>query len=91
MSARVDLHIDALSFDAGDDPVDGGRVRAVLDEALGQLAERLAGSPLGRSGTRRLALEHLELELTSTDELLGPRGAERLADELYASLSRRLP
>lgn len=65
-------------------------VHALLNEALTRLATRLATSPFARSGVRELALERLELGTIPADELLGPRGAERLADELYTALTRRL-
>lgn len=91
MSARVELRVDALSFEEGDGPADEARVREAVREALARLGERMGESPWGRSGAARLALERLELELGSVDDLLGPRGAERLADELYATLTRRLP
>lgn len=91
MSARVALRIGALSFEEGEGPADEARVREAVREALTRLGERLETSPWGRSGADRLAAERLELELGSVDELLGPRGAERLAEELYATLTRRLP
>lgn len=91
MSARVALHIGALSFEEGEGPADEARVREAIEGALERLGERLERSPLGRSGAERLAIERLELELASLDDLLSPRGAERLADELYVTLTRRLP
>jgi hypothetical protein len=90
MSERVSVRLETFSV-LGLDAADGGeRVRAVLEEALARVASRLASSPFGRAGIRELALERLELGALAADELCGPRGAERLADALYAALSRRI-
>ena len=84
---RVD--IDALTLADADDDVDVARVSATVHDALERLAERLARSPFARGGARSLALEQLQLDALTVDDLLAPGGAERLADALYASLSRR--
>jgi len=61
-----------------------------IQEAFRLLAERLERSPFGRFGeARQYALERLEISALPLDELLSPRGAERLADELYRQLLRR--
>jgi hypothetical protein len=68
-----------------------GRIQETIEAALRKVAERLSRSPLGWSGFRRLALERLELGTIPADELLSERGAERLADELYAALGAAMP
>jgi hypothetical protein len=83
---RVDT-FEIRGVDAGDG---GARVRAVVEEALARVAARLAASPFGDARIRELILERLELGGLAAEELCGPRGAERLADELYAQLSRRI-
>ncbi len=88
MSAQVELSVDALALDVEDD-AQGDRARAVVDEALRRLAERLARAPLGGAGARAVALDALELELGPEDDVLGPRAAERIADALYERLARR--
>jgi hypothetical protein len=63
------------------------RVGDVAQRAFVLLAERLKGSPFERWGSaRELLLENVEITALSLDDLLGPRGAERLADDLYTSL-----
>lgn len=66
------------------------RFAETLRQALGKAAEKLARSPLARSGFQRLALEKLELGTLSAEELLSDRGADLLADELYTALGRSL-
>ena len=86
----LEIRIDHLVLDLGSDAGGSPARRALVEAALRRLGERLAGSPLGRAPLRALALERLSIDALSIDELLGPRGAERLADELYAALTRRL-
>lgn len=60
------------------------QIPEVLREAFQRLAERWARSPWARSISLATAIRrHLEVEPVSADELLGPRGAERLADKLW--------
>ncbi len=59
----------------------------VLRDAFARLAERLQAMPEARwHDPEHWALDRLEIEMVSTDELLGPRGAERLADPLCRAL-----
>lgn len=63
------------------------RLPAVLREAFRILAERLARTGLaGERSVADLVLGRLQVDVLSADELLGPRGAERLADELHRQI-----
>ncbi|NOK36373.1 hypothetical protein D7W79_17955 [Corallococcus exercitus] len=87
ISVRIDsISVMGLSEGAGEQAV-----QATVQDALRRLAERLAKSPLARSGVKELALERLSLDTLPADELLSERGAERLADELYSAVMRRFP
>ncbi|MBS1693065.1 MAG: hypothetical protein JST91_12670 [Actinobacteria bacterium] len=64
----------------------------VAQVAFTLLAERLKGSPFERwGGARELVLDELEISELTLDDLLGSRGAERLADILYRRLLEALP
>jgi hypothetical protein len=87
IAVRIDsISVLGLSEDAGEKAV-----QKTVQDALRKLAERLARSPLARSGVKELALERLSLDALPADELLSERGAERLADELYSALLRGSP
>lgn len=61
-----------------------------IQEAFRLLGERLDRTPFGQFGdARQYAVGRLEIGTVPLDELLSPRGAERLADELYRQLLRR--
>lgn len=91
MTPTIDIDIGALTVLGWPFEHKDHDVPQLLEQALRRVAERLARSPLGRAGVRELALERLELDAIPADELLGPRGAERLADELYAAITRAMP
>jgi hypothetical protein len=60
------------------------RVSQVAQSAFALLAERLKGSPFERwGGAREVLFEELQISALNLDDLLGSRGAERLADILY--------
>ncbi len=87
----LDMRIEQLALDLESGAGGTAEQRALLEAALRNLGERLARSAaLGGRPLRPLVLERLSITTLSADELLGPRGAERLADELYAELTRRL-
>ena len=88
--SRIDLTLDALQVLGLGEDVDTEAVKKTVEDALRRVAERLGRSPLSRSGARAYALETLSLGVLPADELLSERGAERLADELYSVLERRL-
>jgi hypothetical protein len=63
------------------------RVSEVAQRAFVLLAERLKGSPFERwGGARELLLDKIAISPLPLDDLLGTRGAERLADELYTAI-----
>lgn len=67
------------------------RVSAAIRDAFRLLGERLERTPFGQSGAAQVyALELLEVSSLALDDLLAPQGAERLADELYRQLARRI-
>jgi hypothetical protein len=81
------MKIGEIAFTVDLPEKDLGGVATVLEEAFRLLARRLAGGPYGRSvQPRRLVLEKLQTAPLSLEELLGARGAERLADELYGQI-----
>ncbi|WP_437755103.1 hypothetical protein [Sorangium sp. So ce1389] len=86
---EIAVRIDSISVLGLSEDADEKAVQRAVQDALRKLAERLARSPLSRSGVKELALERLSLEAISADELLSERGAERLADELYSAILRR--
>jgi hypothetical protein len=66
------------------------KAEPIIQEAFRLLGERLDKSPFAQFGeARTFALDRLELSALPLDELLSPRGAERLADELYRQLLKR--
>jgi hypothetical protein len=89
-SSDLDIRIDRLVLELGPGPGGTPERRAILEAALRRLGERLANSPFQGQPLRSIALERLSIDTLSTEELLGPRGAERLADELYTALTRKL-
>lgn len=61
-----------------------------VEEAFRLLAERFRGTPFERfANVRAYAIDRIEVTALPLDELLSPRGAERLADELYQQILRR--
>lgn len=67
------------------------RIPDALRDAFFLLAEQLARSPSARHGQlASTVIELLENEPIAAEELLGPRGAERLAESLWARLAARL-
>jgi hypothetical protein len=65
------------------------RVAPAVEEAFRLLAEQLERTPLARFGdARRLLISRLESQLVSLDDLLAPRGAARLAEDIYQRLTR---
>lgn len=90
MSRGIALRVDAIAV-AGIDPRAAAPLRRTVEAALERLAERLERSPVARGEAGvRLALDALEVRGVAPDELLGPAGAERLADALWAELARRI-
>ena len=84
MGSRVALKVGALNVTVvGGDAV-AKTLPVKLREAFVLLAKRLEAAPGGRGvSVERLVLDRVELEPLTLDELIGPRGAERLAETLY--------
>ncbi|NMO21854.1 hypothetical protein HPC49_34470 [Pyxidicoccus fallax] len=60
------------------------KLSPVVREAFARLAELLGRAPLTRwGGQGELVIGELTVGALSLDELLGPRGADRLAEQLY--------
>ena len=87
MGRSIAMKINQIAFTVDVPEKELGNVPTVLEEAFQLLANRLADGPHGRSvQPRRLVLDTLQIEPFALDQLLGERGAERLADELYEQI-----
>jgi len=81
------LRIGDVIVETTADRTAAARIPAVLREAFAVLGELLAGTPVARwQRLEQHVLVALEIELATPDELLGPRGAARLAERLHAHL-----
>lgn len=89
---RLELHIEELVLEVPGAPGAAEAVgRELLQEAFRILADRLERSPLTRPGDlpEVLRIERLQVDSLPLERLIGVRGAEDLADALYAQLVRR--
>lgn len=87
MSTRIS--IDRVVVETQTERTAAPALAPVLRAAFLKLAERLERSPLGRGAMDAASMmRRLEIDALSPDELYGPRGAERIADELYQQLVR---
>lgn len=89
--SRIRIDVDRVVVRADLDRPRAEALGRTLRDAFEELGRRLAKSPFAREGAREGALvervlERLATEPLAADELLGARGAERLADELYVRL-----
>ncbi|MCB9647434.1 MAG: hypothetical protein H6730_12665 [Deltaproteobacteria bacterium] len=83
----LELLVDEVRIEAGATPEAVAALGPVVQAAFEVLAERLSRGPHGRfSDAGRLELEALSVSTLSVEELVGPRGVERLADALYEAL-----
>lgn len=86
---RVELEVGRLVVEA---EAERSRLEGVpqrLREAFELLAKKVQASPAGRRGSlQEIVMEQLVLKPRSAEEILGPGGAENLAEELYAQLVR---
>ena len=85
------LRIEEVTVDTSAERAGAEAVPGAIRAAFSLLAERLRRSPFGRDAIAPLVIERVEIERLSLDELCAPGGAERLADELYQGLARRVP
>lgn len=64
------------------------QLSTVVRESFARLAELLGRAPLTKwSGQGEVVIGQLTVGSLTMDELLGPRGAERLAEQLYQQIS----
>jgi len=89
MGGRVTLKVGALNVAMVGDGALAKQLPIKLQKAFVLLAKRLAAAPYGRSASpETLVLDRVELTPLALDELIGSRGAERLAEELYRKMTR---
>jgi hypothetical protein len=80
------LSIDRLVVDTDVEREAAARIPEILRDAFLLLAERWARSPWARAiPLAAVVREQLELEPVAADELLGERGAARLAEQLWCA------
>jgi hypothetical protein len=85
----IEFHVEKLVVDVDLSAAETARLTPVLKAAFEELAKRLQMSPVSRwRNTTRLTLAALTIEPLAADELLGPRGATRLADAFWEQLTR---
>jgi hypothetical protein len=88
MGSRVTLKVGALNVAMVGDKALAKELPVKLQQAFELLAKRLAAAPLGRGAApESLVLDRVELAPFALDELIGPRGAERIAEELYRRMT----
>lgn len=84
---RFRLRLGEVVVETAADAAGTEALQAVLREAFLELGRLIQQTPFGRwVDTEELVLDTLELQALALDELLGPRGATRLAEQLYARL-----
>jgi hypothetical protein len=89
--SRFELRIGVAVIETEAEAIQLRAAEPRIQEAFRLLAQQLERTPFWQFGeARELAIETLQLSTLPFDELLGPRGAERLADELYRELTRRM-
>ena len=86
---RVELRVERLAVRTEAEVRDGGALDPVLRRAMALLGERLARLPGSRwEGAADLALEEVTVDDLTWEQLVSPRGAERLADALFDRVVR---
>ncbi|HWN66245.1 MAG TPA: hypothetical protein VNM90_01335 [Haliangium sp.] len=89
--SSIQITIERFVIDGAGRLLDPEHGRRLLDDALATLAERLRGGPFERWRTDgALQIAAITLGDVSIDAILGPNGAQALADALYQDLVRRL-
>ena len=89
MRHPITLEIGSLVVETTDERTRLEGLPQRLEAAFGILAERLRKSPFARHGAiEDLTREKLQLSALAAEEILGPRGAERLAEDLYHQLTQ---
>jgi hypothetical protein len=86
-AARVEFYVDELVVDVELSEAEAQRLTPVLRAAFEDLAKRLQSAPAARwRSAQRVVLHELRVDALPADELLGPRGAARLADAFWNQL-----
>lgn len=83
----IEIHVDQMVVELDLSDAQSERLTPVLRAAFEDVARRLQASPAGRwREPSQLALGQLRVESLGPDELLGPRGAAKLADAFWEQL-----
>jgi hypothetical protein len=84
IGSRVEFRVDELVVDIELSETEAQRLTPVLRAAFEDVAKRLRDSPASRwQKEPSVVLRALRVDSLSADELLGPRGAARLADAFW--------
>ncbi|HEY5957861.1 MAG TPA: hypothetical protein VIV60_14965 [Polyangiaceae bacterium] len=80
----IQFHVDRIVLDTDMSASDAERLTPVLRAAFEDLAARLQQAPASRwRNPTQLALGELRIDALPIAELIGPRGAARLADAFW--------
>ncbi len=91
MNGALEISIGRLVVETAAESRSAEGIPERLREAFESLAEKLRRAPAARRlALRQRVIETLDLSALSTEELLGQRGAERLAEELYQQIIREV-
>lgn len=83
----VTLQVDRLVVDTELGPSEAERLEPMLRAAFEELAKRLEHAPAGRwRNSTRVAVGRLCIDSLAADEMLGPRGAARIAEAFWQQL-----
>ena len=89
-AARITFRVDAVVVDVELSTAQAARLTPVLEAAFHDLASRLQASPVALfRDAGRFVVSELRVAALSADELVGPRGAARLADAFWDQLTGR--
>jgi hypothetical protein len=90
--SSIEIAIERFVISGADPRLNPEQGRRLLDAALAILGDRLRGGPFERwRADGALQIATITLGDVSMDAILGPNGAQALADALYQDLVRRLP
>jgi hypothetical protein len=83
----MELTIDRIVVETEADDRQLSTASRVVQDAIKLLGDRLKATPFAQwSDGRARVLDELRVDALSAEDLLGPRGAERLAEALYRNL-----
>jgi hypothetical protein len=89
--STIQFHVDRIVLEAELSAPDAERLTPVLKAAFEDLAKRLQTSPVARwHNPTQLALHELRVGVLPIAELIGPRGATRLADAFWEQMTSQL-